>query len=355
LLINPSAFKKDSQLMRNLLLYGTSVISLVATAIPASAATKIVNIDDLLITNGKLVLPVPAGDGIVIDLSEVGQVVQGARFGDATKFVISGVNGQLCYMQTKECESTGASVIAFSQVKGIQLPTQTHTADGSTTVTLTTTGKLGDKLLHIRLMPTARATYTALVVKNNQPLKPATLITQTSSKTQLVSSTVTSPPPMVSVNKSIPLPIEIPVVMVEIEKTLPPSSPIEQKPVLPLKGATSLFQVAPLPMARTVESIKPEGNSATISPKAIVTKPLIIASPIPRSDANALAEGLRRANPKQGNILKIDRYPIFYARVQNAIIVLRHGGTREEAAKAARLDQNLIVQLINLGQPRRVG
>lgn len=115
-----------------------STVMIALMSLPALGASRSVTIDDLAISNGRISAQVPAGDGVIMDFSEVGQVVKGVVFGDATKFVITGVDGQLCYMQQEKCEATGASVVSFRQVKGVEIPTQSHSPDGSTTVTLST-------------------------------------------------------------------------------------------------------------------------------------------------------------------------------------------------------------------------
>ena len=151
------------------LFFSTSTAALALLSSPAMAASKIVTINELAITSGRFMIQVPAGDGVVLDLSEISQTVKGAAFGDATKFVISGIDGQLCYMQKDKCEATGASVISLRQVKGVEISTQSHSPDGSTTLTLTTDGKLGPKVLHMLLVPTLKAPYTAIVARKDFP------------------------------------------------------------------------------------------------------------------------------------------------------------------------------------------
>jgi len=149
------------------LFLSTSTAAIALISSPAMAASKIVTINELAITSGRFMIQVPAGDGVVLDLSEISQTVKGAAFGDATKFVISGIDGQLCYMQKDKCEATGASVVSLRQVKGIEILSESHSPDGSTTLTLTTDGKLGPKVLHMLLIPTLKAPYTAIVARKD--------------------------------------------------------------------------------------------------------------------------------------------------------------------------------------------
>ena len=271
-------------MIARILLSSTAAIALMS--LPVMAASRILTINDLAITNGRLTVQVPAGTGVVLDLSEVGQIVKGASFGDATKFVISGIDGQLCYMQQDECQATGASVIAFRPVKGIEIPTQSHSPDGSTTATLITDGKLGRKVLHMRLIPAVKATYTAIVVRENPtPVLP------------VVASLTPTRSRMVSAHTS---------------------------------TANNLY----FPLA---------------SSPAIRSLPLI-SSTTQRSDANALAIGLSMANPSRNNSIKIKPQSVEYKKVQNAIIALRKGRPLEEAAKVSKLKLQIIEKLIYLGQ-----
>lgn len=151
----------------NKLFLSTSTVAIALISSPVMAASKIVTINDLTIANGKFTIQVPAGDGVVIDLSEISQTVKGAVFGDPTKFVISGIDGQLCYMQKDKCQATGASVVLLRPVKGVEIPTQSHSPDGSTTVTLITDGNLGSKVLHMLLIPSLKAPYTAIVARKD--------------------------------------------------------------------------------------------------------------------------------------------------------------------------------------------
>lgn len=250
----------------------SSAFAIVCMSSPALAASRIVTIDELAITNGRLTVQVPAGDGVVIDLSSIGQIVRGVGFGDATKFVISGIDGQLCYMQQDECSATGASVISFRQVKGIEIPTQSHSPDGSTTATLTTDGRLGRKVLHMRLIPAIQATYTAIVVTEN-PTSVLPVVTHTT---------------------------------------------------------TAFFPI--------------DFSNNTVDRR--IWEPTLRQ----RSDANALAMGLRMANPRNNNIIKIAPHSAQYMKVQNAIIALRKGKSREDAASVSGLELLFIEQLIYLGQ-----
>lgn len=225
-----------------------------------------------------------------MDLSEVGQVVKGVVFGDATKFVITGVDGQLCYMQQEKCEATGASVVSFRQVKGVEIPTQSHSPDGSTTVTLVTEGKLGRKVLHLRLLPAVKAPYTAIVVRANPtPTEPGTFINYTS--------------------------------------TVFPRQQLQTKPIeASLETKPNIFPVNRLPLRL---------NSRMMQQA---------------SDANALAVGLSMANPSRNNHIKIQPQSGEYNKVQSAIAVLRRSGTRERAAKVSGLKPELIDNLIDLGR-----
>lgn len=268
-----------------------SSVAFFLTSLPVLAASRTITINDLAITNGRQSIKVPAGDGVVMDLSETGQIVRGVVFGDATKFVITGVDGQLCYMQQDKCRATGASVVSFRQVKDVEILTQSHSPDGSTTVTLITDGKLGRKVLHMRLKPVVKSTYTAIVVKENPPpLVPvvASSIPTRSTRSRLVSSTNTT--------------------------------------TFPLQRSRAKFVQPPL---------------ALVKPVLPLSRPSILGSVTQRSDANALAIGLSHG---------IEPRSTKYKKAQNAIIALRKGRTREEAALVSGLELDFINRLIYIGR-----
>lgn len=280
-----------------ILLSSAAAITLIS--LPAMAASRILTINDLAITNGRLTVQVPDGNGVVIDLSEIGQIVKSAGFGDPTKFVISGIDGQLCYMQQDACEATGASVIAFRPVKGIEISTQSHSPDGSTTATLITDGRLGRKVLHMRLVPAVKATYTAIVVRENPtPVLPA-VASKTSTRSRPVSAHFST--------------------------------------------ANNLY----FPLQGTQSQSAEQSTEKPASSPVIRSFPLI-SSTTQRSAANALAIGLSMANPSRNNSIKIEPQSVEYKKVQNAIIALRKGKTLEEAAEVSGLELQLIEQLIYL-------
>lgn len=135
---------------------------------PAWASSRAISLRDLDISSSQLTVAVAPGDGLVLDLSPVGQTVRTVAFGDASQFVISGLDGNFCAPSAKQsCSSSGATVLLLRRISGISLPTQTHAQDGGTTLTLITQGKAGQKILHLRVVPTAISDYTALVVTPN--------------------------------------------------------------------------------------------------------------------------------------------------------------------------------------------
>lgn len=130
---------------------------------PAWAESNQVSIDQLDITKATITVPVSVGYGMVLDFSAVGQIVKAASLVDPSRIVISGIDGNLCYLQEK-CLGNGASVIRLTQVSGIKFPGLTSAADGGTTLTLITEGKSGRKTLQMRVIPVKETKYTALVV-----------------------------------------------------------------------------------------------------------------------------------------------------------------------------------------------
>lgn len=370
--------------LRNSLgILAASQVAIALMSSPALAASRLVTIDDLVISNGRLTVEVPSGYGVVLDLSSVGQIVTGASFGDATKFVIAGIDGQLCYMQQDKCEATGASVVAFRPVKGIEIPTQSHAPDGSTSVTLTTDGKLGRKVLHMRLVPAVKATYTAIVVKESMPLMLATASTparQTRPTSRYTNPNLVSQPssrvkPLTFATMAVK-PIALPPSLATMEfqscvpfdgKTIEVTNPTvvaqtrkPQTKKIQVPNPTVIAQVHK-PQARKIEATKPSVVAQAQQPqskkppttkpaKSPVTRPGLIGSTMNKSDANALAMGLSMANPKRSSSVKIAPRSAKYNQVQTAIVKLRGGKTREQAAIASGLELQFINQLIDLGQ-----
>ncbi|PSB43158.1 hypothetical protein C7B80_25090 [Cyanosarcina cf. burmensis CCALA 770] len=151
--------------------FGTSAIAFVLLLVElptlAASASQIVWIDRLDVSNNQMLAIVPSGHGLVIDLSKTGQVIEAAAFGDPTKFSASGLNGELCYLQ-QECKGRSPSILLLRNLKGISLPNQSNSPDGSTTLTLITVGKLGQKTLQLKVKPAENAAYTALVVESEE-------------------------------------------------------------------------------------------------------------------------------------------------------------------------------------------
>lgn len=143
-------------------------LTLLSFATPTWASSRAIALRDLEISSGQLTVAVAPGDGLVLDLSSVGQTVRTVAFGDASQFVISGLDGSFCAPSAKQgCSSSGATILLLRKISRISLPAQTHAQDGGTTLTMITQGKAGQKILHLRIVPTPVSDYTALVVTPN--------------------------------------------------------------------------------------------------------------------------------------------------------------------------------------------
>lgn len=137
----------------------------------------------------------------------------------------------------------------------------------------------------------------------------------------------------------------------------PPKSQVRKNEVT----SPTIAVQARKPQARIIEVTKPsvvaqaskpqlKKPSTSLPTKSPVTRPPLIGSTMQKSDANALAMGLSMANPKRNNSVKIAPRSAEYKKVQTAIVKLRGGKTREQAAIASGLKLQDINELIHLGQ-----
>jgi hypothetical protein len=403
------------RLSNHLLLFATLVPLQITSAgsasilIPvqiASAGSASVAISTLEISNAGYTIPVPPGYGVVLDLSKIGQRVTGAGFGDSTKFVISGLDGNLCYLQEK-CRSTGASVILLKSImlpkeaKQASFPTQTYSADGGTSLTLVTDGRQGRRILSMRVVSVLRPQFTALVVEDPiQPLVPPSNRTVLSSNFKPLpvlkvpavrrSTTALLPPPPAIVPIVTPTPVATsapepkPTSSVssnpEVQLAPNPSRSLKgnEKPKQPKKLKTSQVKTAtatqsPISIAPS-DQIPTSPASPEPTPEVALSVPAIESTPatIPETkptspplkvatssfkgyttqqlariaDAHALHRGLNLAIASKKTAYGTSRY----YKVQTAIGLLKQGKSRRDAAQGSGLSLDLINQWIAMGQ-----
>jgi outer membrane biosynthesis protein TonB len=357
----------------------------------ASAGAVPVPISALEIGNGRYTVMVPPGYGVVLDLSSVGQRVTGAGFGDATKFIISGLDGNLCYLQER-CKSTGAGIIQIRSItlpklaKDASFPAQTYSSDGGTSLTLITDGKLGRKILHVRVVAVPRPQYTALLVENAAPVQRLALSPGNTPLPSLPALSVTRapvarpvsrplpPPPVVRVAPE-PAPVAT-VIPTPIPAAIPTPSPTatavatparspelvrdhQQRPQKHQSKKTTPIQSPPtIAIAKPPITPTPDTTSAS-TPPTTPTATRTLSPTHPTSfrgysakqmatfaDAHALRRGMNQAITLK--LLPYNSYQ--YYRGQTAISLLMQGRSRAQAASLSGLPLTLIEQWIKLGQ-----
>ena len=247
------------------------------------------------INSAGIELKVWRGYGLTINFIPTGETIKQVWIGDPTRISFTS-NGSLCQKtdnsssndSTSNCGQANATVIFLRQIKPISFPNMTNSSDGSTQITVITSGSDGQKQYQFKLIPaTGQPLYTSLVIKPDV-LRPLPIIR---TKPQIV--------PTVRENKT------------PVTTTVPP--PERVAAVTPVKTTNS-----------------------TISP----------GTPQVRNDANALAYGLAVAN-RHGQVKVGSRT---WNKAQDAIKLLRLGKSREEAISRSGISAQVFNQLIQWGQ-----
>ena len=152
-------------------------------------------------------LKVWRGYGLTINFIPTGETIKQVWIGDPTRFSFTS-NGSLCQKtdnsssndSASNCGQLNATVIFLRQIKPISFPNMTNSSDGSTQITVITSGSDGQKQYQFKLIPaTGQPLYTSLVIKPDvlRPLpiirtKPQIVPTVRENKTPV---TTTAPPP----------------------------------------------------------------------------------------------------------------------------------------------------------------
>lgn len=366
-----------------------------AIATPAWAESNQILIDRLDIAEAEVTIPVSKGYGMVLDFSGVGQTVKAASLADPSRIVISGIDGNLCYLQEK-CQGSGASVIRLSQVSGINLPGLTSAADGGTTLTLITDGKAGRKVLQMRVLPVQEKTYTALVVapgpietqnqlpiaqkfistpnfnikatqSNSQNLQRHNLSTTNQkkqafdntnhykiSKLQQYSPVVQNDSPNEEVFSSVPVRS-----FSRANSSMPKSIDFQVRDDLSRNKTESKRQlidsvgiVANTVSASDVRSdLSNQLNPMTAPEVDDVVAYNLIEQQLQRiNDARALTRGLWIAMLGRTDLVNVSPKSQLYRQIRTAIAALLKANSRAEAAAIAQIDLDLVEQLIYIGQ-----
>ncbi|MFN6572018.1 MAG: hypothetical protein RMY31_033440 [Dendronalium sp. ChiSLP03b] len=259
-----------------------------ALAIPARV---VFSIDAQNLNSKGIDLKVWSGYGLTINFIPTGEVIKQVWIGDPSRIGFTS-NGDLCSKsnsnnESSECTNTGATVLFLRQIKPVNFPHMTSSADGSTQITVITNGPDGHKQYQFKLIPaTGQPAYTSLVIKPDSE-RPAPLLT---ARVQ----------PAVTTKKS---------------------------------SATQ----------QTLTPVKKQNVTVTSTPPALT---LTIGNTLQRSDANALAYGLAIARQKE--IIKPGSTN--WRKAQDAIRLLRRGKSRDKALALSRMPSELFEKLINWGQ-----
>ncbi|MBD2527322.1 hypothetical protein [Nostoc sp. FACHB-133] len=247
------------------------------------------------INSAGIELKVWRGYGLTINFIPTGETIKQVWIGDPTRISFTS-NGSLCQKtdnsssndSTSNCGQANATVIFLRQIKPISFPNITNSIDGSTQITVITSGSDGQKQYQFKLIPvTGQPSYTSLVIKPDV-LRPLPVIR---TKPQIV--------PTVRENK------------MPVTTTAPPQE-----------------RVAAVTPVKTTNSI--------ISP----------GIPQARNDANALVYGLANA----GRNGQIKPGSATWNKVQDAIKLLRLGKSREIAISHSGISEEIFNQLIEWGQ-----
>ncbi|WP_373526253.1 hypothetical protein [Nostoc sp.] len=231
------------------------------------------------------------GYGLTINFIPTGETIKQVWIGDPTRISFTSNCQKADNNSNSNCSN--GTVLFLRQIKPISFPNMTNSTDGSTQITVLTTGSGGQKQYQFKLTPaTGEPSYTSLVIKpdSERPLYTA--------KTQ------------------------VPTLLTTTENRIPPVSTVRS----PL----------PQPMVATVESQNRKTNPTLVSPGTILL----------RNDANTLVLGLAIGN-RNGQV-KVGSTT--WNKVQDAIRLLRQGKSQEEAISRAGISFQVFNQLIEWGQ-----
>lgn len=340
-----------------------------------------------------MVVKVWAGHDLSMDFIGSGEVVTNAVLGNPS-IVLGGLGGTLCPQISateQECNNTGAPAIYLRQTKidpqgSYLLPS----ADGKTSLILTTTGPEGVKNYVLTIVPARGAPeYAGLAISSPmqtvEPVLPSQNLPVVQVPNQVSEPSITpqwqaqvpapasqsnnivSPPPQVS---STIQPVNPP----QVERSPNQNSNTSAPNVDTTPTATSTPEVAPAnnamvakqtaagiaPQEETTSNdsfapVKPEQKPATSTTNsasnnrndaANVSSTPILQSVNSITQANAIVRGLAVARQKG----QINVGTTTWNQVQSVVRLMRRGNTQQESAKAVGVSLQLINQLIVWGQ-----
>lgn len=355
-----------------------------------------------------MVLKVWSGHDLPIDFIPSGEVVTGAVIGYPS-IVLGGMAGTLCpRISETDCTDTGAPVIYLRQTKlALRQPKLDNSdfpllpsSDGSTSLTLTTVGPQGNKNYILTVVPAqGRPEYAGLQIQppsqKQTPILPLTPVRQAPSVPvidripTITSSVERQRKPKVPNQKQAnnqntviarvqptitrsnsrssrqgqELPNKSPSVNQPLTATSqPPAIATTQKKAPNLVNSPSSVAVQPTSNLNTsavhakpstsqlsvgTRAVKPQStasNLPTQKPVILTTQPKKFLSSV--EAANALVRGLVVARQKR----QIGYKSKMWRRVQSAVVLLRRGNTKQQAAQRAEVPLKVIDQLLTWGQ-----
>lgn len=247
-------------------------------------------------------LKVWQGYGLTINFIPTGETIKQVWLGDPTHFSLTS-NGKLCQQGTsndENCGNGGATILFLRQIQPIKFPHLTSSGDGSTQITVITSGTDGQKQYQFKLIPAkGQPSYTSLIIKPDSQ-RPAPVLRQ-------------------------------PILTTTIKKPELTTKPVAQDSTVAStkKPATSTVTKPPAQQP-TNTNIRAASGSRSIQ----------------RNDANALAYGLAIAVSNK----EIKPYSINWRKLQDAIRLLRRGKSQNEAISLSGVPPALFEQLINRGK-----
>ncbi|MCG6133988.1 MAG: hypothetical protein MET45_04920 [Nostoc sp. LLA-1] len=268
-----------------------------------ASSTRVVYSQDAQgITASGIDLKVWSGYGLTINFIPSGEIIKQVWIGDPTRISFTS-NGGLCQKMesNQECTNAGATVLFLRHIQPIKFPHLTSSSDGSTQLTILTSGAEGQKQYQFKLTPsTGQPSYTSLIIKpDSERPKPLLVAEET--------------PPVIT-------------------------EPVSAKETVAARNNQNTNP--------QITSPNHQNSNVQITSSNLSTITLIPGRTIQRNDANAIAYGLaiagRNGEIKQGS-------PI-WKKLQDTIRLLRRGKSREEAIALSGIDAEIFNQLIELGK-----
>ncbi len=331
-----------------------------------------------------MVVKVWAGYDLSMDFIGSGEVVTNAVIGNPS-IVLGGLGGTLCpriSTSEQECNNTGAPAIYLRQTKiDPQSSYLLPSADGKTSLILTTSGPEGIKNYVLTILPArGNPEYAGLEIKSPVVQEPPQVVPparirqnlpmvqapsqptsaanapQWQAQTPATANSANNTPNVVSLPPASKSPIRAD----DLQQVTPtpnqnPTTPTDVVTAIP--EAIAVPKVTPLvapdrPSANEIADYKqPSPNADKMETSTRTTPPLTSANNIGSDNnsitqANALVRGLTIARQKG----QINFETTTWKKVQSVVRLLRRGEAPQSAAQEVEISLQLINQLLAWGQ-----